>query len=206
MLRLFRWFRRLVYLLVVLAFIYLVVTSIQVVTSSRASGAPSAVAPANAIVVIGSATPASGISADLKARCQQAAALFAAHKAPLVITTGGPAAAGDPSEATVAEAYLRHHGVTKVEVVPAPRVPAQLAEVARLLSPGGGRSVILVADPLQTKWLRAVAAAEKLTAEVSPGPAPKGSFWGALGVVWSQSVAVALGRAVGYQHTGWIGG
>jgi hypothetical protein len=202
----FRWFRRLVYLLVVLAFIYLVVTSIQVVTASRISGSPSAVTPADAIVVIGSATSPSGISADLKARCQQAAALFAIHKAPLVITTGGPAAAGDPSEATIAQAYLRDHGVAKVEVVGAPRVPAQLAEVASLLPTGGARTVILVADPLQTKWLRGVAAAEKLTAEVSPGPAPKGSFWGALGVVWSQSVAVALGRVVGYQHTGWIGG
>jgi len=205
-LRLFRWFRRLVYLLVVLAFVYLVVTSIQVVTASRTSAAPSAVAPADAVVVIGSATPPTGISADLKARCEQAAALFVRHKAPLVITTGGPAAAEDPSEASVAAAYLRHHGVAKVEVVPAPTVPAQLAEVARLLSPRAEKSVILVADPLQTKWLRAVAVAENLTAQMSPGPAPKGSFWGALGVVWSQSVAVAIGRVFGYQHTGWIGG
>jgi hypothetical protein len=203
---LFRWFRRLIYLVVMVAFIYLVVTSIQVVTASRVLHAPSAVAPADAIVVIGSATPPSGISADLRARCEQGVALFDAHKAPVVIVTGGPAGAGDPTEASVAETYLHHHGVAKVEEVPGATIPAQLGAAETLLSGDPGRSVILVADPLQTKWLRGVAAAEKLTAEVSPGPAPKGTFWGDVGVIWNQSLAVAFGRIVGYGHTGWIGG
>ena len=176
--RLFRWFRRLIYLLVVAAFVYLIVTSAQVVASSRTSHAPSAMPPANAIVVIGSATPKKGISADLKARCEQAAALFAANKARIVIATGGPAAAGDPSEASIAATYLRRHGVHTVVEVDEPTVPAQLAKVERVISGHPGRIVILVADPLQTKWLRGVAIAEKLIPEVSPGPAPKGSFWG----------------------------
>jgi hypothetical protein len=196
----FRWLRRLIYLVVVVAFIYLVVTSVEVVTASRASGAPSAVTPADAIVVIGSATPSTGISADLKARCEQAAALFADHKARLVITTGGPARPGDPPEAAVADRCLRGQGVTDVKEVAGATIPAQL------LPAGAHETVILVADPLQTKWLRAVAVSEKLDPQVSPGPAARGSFWGDVGVIWSQSVAVALGRIVGYQHTGWIGG
>ncbi len=174
----FRWLRRLIYLVVVVAFIYLVVTSIEVVTASRASGAPSAVTPADAIVVIGSATPPTGISADLKARCEQAAALFADHKARLVITTGGPARPGDPPEAAVADRCLRGHGVTDVKEVAGATVPAQLAAIGRLLPAGAQKTVILVADPLQTKWLRAVAVAEKLDPQVSPGPAARGSFVG----------------------------
>jgi hypothetical protein len=205
---LFRWLRRLIYLLIVAAVVFLVVCSVQVVSASKAPRGEDAVVPANAIVVVGSATGTSGISPDLKARCEQAGALFDAHKAPLVITTGGAAHPGDPAEASVAAAYLRAHthGITHLVEVAGATVPAQLAAVRRLLAKSHEFSVILVIDPLQAKWLRGVSTAENLRAQLSPGPAPKASFWDDLGRIWVQTAAVAFGRIVGYQHTGWIGG
>ncbi len=70
---LFRWFRRLVYLCLLVAFVYLVVTSVQVlVASHEASGLPT-IGRDPVIVVIGSPTTAT-ISPDLEQRCALAKA------------------------------------------------------------------------------------------------------------------------------------
>jgi hypothetical protein len=192
----FRWFRRLVYLVVLVLFVYLVVTSAQVVVASRSPLAFGQVKPAAAIVVIGTATSSTPLTADLKLRCQEAVSLYRAKRAAKVFTTADPSVA----------AYLRAHGIRHVTLVPASDIPGQLRAAARLLPSSAGGKVIIVADPLQTKWLQDLATAEHLHAQIAAVPAPKGSFWHDVGTIWGQSVAVALGRFVGYENTGWIGG
>lgn len=202
----FRWFRRLLYLVVLVLFVYLVVTSAQVVVASRSPLAFKQVTPAAAIVVIGSATKSGPLTADLKLRCEEAVSLYRAGRAAMVITTGDTSAAGPVSDASAAADYLRAHGVRHVTLVPLSNIPGQLSAVARFLPHSAAGRVILVADPLQTKWLDELAIAEHLHAQVAAVPAPKGSFWHDIGTIWGQTVAVALGRFVGYKNTGWIGG
>ena len=206
MFRVFRWFRRLVYLVVLAVFVYLVVTSAEVVIASRTSLTLPEVKPAAAIVVIGSATGAGALSADLRLRCEEAVSLSRLGRAHTVITTGPSARAGAPTEALAAARYLESHGVKDVKMVALSEVPSQLSSVAALLPRSADGRVILVADPLQTKWLEEVAGAVHLHAQIVAIPAPKATFWRDVGTIWSQSLAVGLGRVVGYENTGWIGG
>jgi DUF218 domain-containing protein len=204
--RVFRWFRRLVYLVVLAVFVYLVVTSAQVVLASRTSLAPPHVKPAAAIVVIGSSTGSGALSADLRLRCEDAVSLYRLGRAHTVFTTGPAAAPGAPTEAAAAAAYLKTQGVKHVTLVPLSEIPAQLSFIGSLLGRSSAGRVILVADPLQTKWLEGVAMAEHLNAQIVAIPAPKGTFWHDVGSIWGQSLAVGFGRVAGYKNTGWIGG
>ena len=194
--RVFRWFRRLVYLVVFVAFAYLVVNSAQVVTASRTSLTLQQVKPAAAIVVIGSATGSGALSADMHLRCEEAVSLYRSKRAKVVYTTG----------ASATSACLKSEGVKGVTMVPLSEIPAQLSFIGALLPASGDRHVIFVADPLQTKWLEDVAKAENLDAQVAAVPAPKGTFWHDVAAIWDQTIAVGLGRLVGYKSTGWIGG
>jgi vancomycin permeability regulator SanA len=205
----FRWLRRLVYLVVLVAFVYLVVTSAQVVLASRTSLTPGEVKPASAIVVIGSATGPGGpgaLSEDLKLRCEEAISLYRAGRSHTIITTGANAYPGAPTEASAAASYLKSHGVARVTMVPLSQIPAQIAFVDTLLPRSSDGRVILVADPLQTRWLEDVAAADHLQAQITVVPAPKQSVWHEFQSIWGQSVAVALGRVIGFKNTGSIGG
>ena len=203
-----RIFRRVVYLVVAAAFIYLVVTSVQVVAASRAPTAVAAAVPSSAIVAVGTPSGPHGVTADLHARCNQAVALFKGKRARVVITTGGRPSAADPVEAAVLAHCVESYGVPRrdVEEIAVNGLPAQLHAVSLSDSASSGARVIIVADPLETKWVLGVAAAEGLKASVSPDPAPKPSIWSTLGKVWSQSLAVGFGRIFGYANTGWVSG
>jgi hypothetical protein len=75
-----------------------------------------------------------------------------------------------------------------------------------MLTPAERKNVVLIADPVQTKWLQAVAQAEGLQAEMAAAPAPRQSFWQDAKDIWRQSLAVGFGRIFGFRSTGWIGG
>ena len=200
MFTIFRWFRRLVYLVVLAAFVYLVVTSAQVVIASRSTLGLAQVKPAAAIVVIGNDTSSGTLTSDLKLRCEETVSLYRSGRAHRVITTK------DAAGVSAVANCLRANGIHAISLVPPSEIPGQLHAAAAELPSSAKGDVILVADPLQTKWLQKLAVAENLQAQVVTVPAPKGSFWGDIGTIWGQSVAVALGRLVGYQNVGWIGG
>ncbi len=204
----FRWVRRAIYVIVLALVVYLLVNSVQVVLASRNTVPAANVTPAGAIVVVGSATGPSATvpSADLKARCDLAVAMVEAGKAKIVIVTGASSGRGDPTEASVARNYLRAKGVAHIEMVPISGIPSQLGFVAGILPDSAHARVVVVSDPLQVKWLSEVASAEGLNAQVMGAPVAKGSFWGDVGVLWGQTVAVALGRIIGFKNTGSIGG
>jgi hypothetical protein len=205
---LFRWFRRTLYVIVAIVFAYLVVTSVQIVTASRAPSAVAAVRPAAAIVVIGTPAGRSGTSADVRARCSQAATLFHGGRSHHLVTTGGRPAPGDPVEAAVLAKCLIANAVPKrdIDELPVSTVTGQLQSVAQLYPRSSGASVIVVADPLETKWLLSVASSSGLRAVASPALAPKRSFLSTIGYIWNQSLAVGFGRIFGYDHTGWVSG
>ena len=100
-----RWWLRLLVLLVAAAVLFLVVTAIQIV---RTAGLEE-IHPADAIVVFGAAEYSGRPSPVLRARLDQALAVFHRGVAPVVITTGG--AADDPSfsEGGVGRDYLMRH-------------------------------------------------------------------------------------------------
>ncbi|MGH9171556.1 MAG: YdcF family protein [Acidimicrobiales bacterium] len=201
----FRWFRRFVYLVVAAAFIYFVVMSAQVITASTASRNLPTITGTPVIVVVGSPT-GKEISGDLEQRCLLGYALYKDHHAHLLIATGPRSSSAGPSEASVTAECLAKKGIKGVTEVPGGEIPSQLAGVAGMLTPAERQHVVLVADPLQTKWLKAVAEAEGLRAQIAAAPAPKQSFWRDASTIWGQSLAVGSGRLFGYRSTGWIGG
>jgi len=192
-----------IYVLVLVLFVYFVVTSVQVVMASRTPLPFNQVKHAAAIVVVGSPT-GTAISSDLQLRCEQAVSLWRAGRAGTIITMGASSGSGAPTEASVAAAYLDHQGVKHVTVVPLSQIPAQFSFIANLLPKSSG--VIILGDPLQTKWLGDLASSVGLHAQIAAAPSPKGSFMHDLGTLWGQSLAVGIGRVIGYQHTGWVGG
>jgi uncharacterized SAM-binding protein YcdF (DUF218 family) len=108
-----RWWLRLLVLVVAAAVLFLVVTAIQIVHTAGLEE----IHPADAIVVFGAAEYSGRPSPVLRARLDQALAVFHRGVAPVVITTGG--AADDPtfSEGGVGRDYLMRHGVPERSLI-----------------------------------------------------------------------------------------
>jgi hypothetical protein len=194
----FRWFRRLVYLIILAIFVYLVITSVQVISASTTGNKLPTITGTPVIVVVGGATGAK-ISDDLAQRCDLAYALYKNHHAHILIVTGEHSTA-------VAAAYLSKKGIKSVRQVPDGEIPSQLGTVASMLSPAERQDVVMIIDPLQNKWLGNVASTEGLRAQIADAPAPKQSFWQDAQTIWGQSLAVGFGRIFGYGSSGWLGG
>jgi uncharacterized SAM-binding protein YcdF (DUF218 family) len=108
-----RWWARLLIVLVGVAGIALVATSVQVIETA----ARQEVHHADAIVVFGAAEYSGRPSPVLRARLDHAFDLFQRRVAPVIITTGG--AAEDPhySEGGVGRDYLMHRGVPERSLI-----------------------------------------------------------------------------------------
>ncbi|HEX9166752.1 MAG TPA: YdcF family protein [Gemmatimonadales bacterium] len=127
--------------------------------------------PADAIVVLGAAHYNGRPSEVLRARLDQAAALYAAGLAPVVVVTGGMAEGDRVSEATVSQRYLVGRGLpdSAVVVLPVGRNSRQsMASAAEWLQDRGLESVLLVSDPFHMARLVAEARGHDLVAWVSP--------------------------------------
>jgi len=200
---LFKWTRRAIILVLLASLALLVVSAVQVVKASRASSAPSAVGPAGAVIIVGTATSRGHATGELEARCAQGLLLWRTHRAPVLITTGGAETPGGPTEASLAGSWLLGHGLpaSSLEKVPDSNLAAALASIARRYGATSGDRTILVGAPLQALWLRDLAASEGLNAQVSPASASSRSLTKDLRNLWSQAVAVGLGRIIGFDHT-----
>jgi len=120
-----------------------------------------------------------------------------------VITTGSAAAAGAPTEAALAGAWLVAHGLPprSLKQVPDPSLSSAFASIARRYGRRTGARTILVGAPLQVLWLKGLASLEGLDAQVSPASASKDSLITDVRDVWFQAIAVGLGRIIGFDHT-----
>ena len=180
----FRWVRRILSLLVLVAAGYFIVTAVQVITASRAPSAVGVGRNEPAIVVVASST-------DLKSRLNHASALRSAHRAPRIVIV-----ATTSREVSTARRYLATHGVppASVSAVVATDVPTGLADVARTRHL---RRALVVADTWQTLWLTHVASAVGIRVVASP-VSPHESFATTAGTVAGQAATVAWGRIVGF--------
>jgi uncharacterized SAM-binding protein YcdF (DUF218 family) len=192
-----RWWRRPVLvagILVGLLVFYVGVTFVQVWQASRHDGAR----PAEAIVVLGAAQYNGRPSPALEARLSHALDLYRRHLAPLVVVTGGRQQGDRFTEATTGYNYLRAHGVPDRAIrkeVQGRTTYESLAATARFLHAEGVDSVILVSGPAHAERLAGIAEDVGLDAVVSPSD---GSA--SLGSLVRETVAVSLGRILGYRR------
>ncbi len=139
------WWLRLLSVVVVALLTFLAVTSVQVVRTASLQEIHSA----DAIVVFGAAEYSGRPSPVLRARLDQALAVFHRGVAPVVITTGG--AADDPtfSEGGVGRDYLMHHGVPERSLIAETHghdTAESAVRVAVIMHANGLHSCIAVSD------------------------------------------------------------
>ena len=140
-----RWWLRLLILVVLVACLIFVVTAIQVVRCASLEETH----PADAIVVFGAAEYSGHPSPVLKARLDHALNLFHRGLAPVVITTGG--AASDPTytEGGVGEDYLMRRGVPERSLIAetqARDTSESAVRVAVIMRANGLHSCVAVSD------------------------------------------------------------
>lgn len=197
-----RLLTKLLPLVVVGAVVYVIVCGVQVVEASRLSAAPGAVRQAPAIIVIGQPV-ASADRSDLVARLRQAALLYRHGRAPHVVLTWSPPAAGSIGSVSFESKWLRHHGVlpSSLTELRASNSVVALSRTAKIL--GKGRGVIVVTDAIDALWTEGAGAGDGLSVQVSPPPSSKKLVFSEFGPLVREATAVAVGRVFGFGRISW---
>ena len=189
---------RVVALVVVLALLYVGVTMAQIWFAAHRDGT----APADAIVVLGAAQYNGRPSPALRLRLDHAVNLYADDVADVVWVTGGRQPGDRFSEASASSRYLIRNGVADGDVKLETNGESSyesLAAAARYLRNDDQRDVLLVSDPWHAYRIAAIAREVGLRPRVSPASPAE---WSRLGLsrLTRETVAVALGRIVGYRR------
>ncbi|MBA2281553.1 MAG: YdcF family protein [Acidimicrobiia bacterium] len=180
--------------LALLGVVYLVVTFVQVWLQAGHDGAR----PAQAIVVLGAAQYDGVPSPVLANRLDHVVELYEDGIAPLIVVTGGRQPGDRFTEAGAGATYLQQHGVPGSAIereTTGGTTWESLAAAARFLRDDGITDVVLVSDGYHNLRIGGIAHELGLEAEVSPasGRAP-------LGALMRETVAVAVGRLIGYDR------
>lgn len=189
---------RVVLLVVLAAVVYLGVTAVQVWLTSRHDDP----VPAQAIVVMGAAQYDGTPSPDLQARLQTALTLWDDGRAPVVVCTGAKEPGDVYTEAEAGQMWLTARGVpaSDVEEAGGRNSYASLAQAAAVLVPQHRTRVLIVTDGFHEDLSMAIATAVGL----SPSPVPATDSpirgWSAVPYFARETLAVALGRVIGYQN------
>jgi uncharacterized SAM-binding protein YcdF (DUF218 family) len=179
-----RWWLRLLVLVAAAAVLFLVATAVEIMHTAGLEE----IHPADAIVVFGAAEYSGRPSPVLRARLDQALAVFHRGVAPVVITTGG--AADDPtfSEGGVGRDYLMRHGVPERSLI-AETQGHDTAESAKrvgvIMRANGLRSCVAVSDAYHVFRIRKLLEHEGI-GPVYVAPRPDSRPHG----VWQRAVAV----------------
>jgi uncharacterized SAM-binding protein YcdF (DUF218 family) len=174
------------------------VTFVQVYRASIRDGAQ----PADAIVVLGAAQYNGVPSPVLQDRLDHALELYEAAMASKIVITGGRQKGDRFTEATAGYNYLRAHGVPDEDLlkeVDGSSTWESLAASARFLVTQELTTVVLVTDGYHAYRVEAIAEDLGLDASVSPSET-RLSWRGELRQLGRESVAVALGRVIGYDR------
>lgn len=191
-------FKVLLYLLLALVG-YLLFTFGQVYLASRSDDA----VKADAIVVFGAAQYDGEPSPVLKARLDHAAALYDRDLADLIVVTGGKQPGDRVTEATASADYLHTKGVPDQHIkreVQGRDSWHSLAAASVFLREEGRTEVLLVSDPFHAKRIRTMAQELKLTPHVSPTRTSPISGSTELTHFGRETVAVAIGRVIGFRR------
>jgi len=179
-----RWWVRLLVVVIAAAALFLVVTAVEIMHTAGLEE----IHPADAIVVFGAAEYSGRPSPVLRARLDQALAVFHRGMAPVVITTGG--AADDPtfSEGGVGRDYLMRHGVPERSLI-AETQGHDTAESAKrvgvIMRANGLRSCVAVSDAYHVFRIRKLLEHEGI-GPVYVAPRPDSRPHG----FWQRAVAV----------------
>ncbi len=186
-------------LLVVLAgAAYVAVTFVQVVWASTQESHD----PAEAIIVLGAAQYDGRPSPVLRGRLDHALELYEDGVAPAVVVTGGKQPGDRFTEAAASYRYLRDAGVPEHAILREEQGAStweQLAATTRFLADVGIDDVVLVSDDYHAYRLDRIAHELGLRAQVSPVD-PGLSVAGRVRVLTRETVAVAVGRVVGFRR------
>jgi uncharacterized SAM-binding protein YcdF (DUF218 family) len=197
-----RWWRRptrIAAAVIVVIVVYFGATFAQVWLASRA-GPPHR---AQAIVVLGAAQYDGRPSPALQARLQHALDLYDHHMATRIVVTGGRRVGDRYTEATSGYNWLRRQGVPDAAIlkeVHGRNTYESLAAVERFLRPMDISEVILVSERSHSLRLRGVAHEVGLDAQVSPAPGGEPTGFHRVRTMARETVAVGLGRVVGYRR------
>jgi uncharacterized SAM-binding protein YcdF (DUF218 family) len=183
----------------VVAVVYVGVTFVQVWLASRHDGAHKA----QAIVVFGAAQYNGRPSAVLRARLDHAADLYHQHVAPVIVVTGGRQPGDRFTEATASADYLHTKGIPDNDILR--EVSGQtswqsLAATAAFLKVRHIHDVILVSDPFHSLRIGGMAAELGLDASTSPTRTSPITGFDVATYMGRETVAVALGRIVGFRR------
>jgi len=184
---------------VALVIVYLAVTCVQVLQASGRDEARTV----QAIVVLGAAQYNGRPSPVLRARLDHAATLYERGLAPEVVVTGGKQVGDDTTEATVSAEYLARRGVPQASILREVKGRSswqQLAAAAAFLKRRGITRVLLVSDGFHSARIAAIARELGLQGYTSPATDSPIQGAGTLAYVGKETVAVAVGRLLGYRR------
>ena len=160
----FRWFRRLVALVVVGGLLVVAGTAATIWWTARQDERPRS----DAIVVLGASQFDGRPSSVFEARLEQAKRLYDAGVAPRVVTVGAGAPGDRTTEAESGARYLRQRGVEALAVAEGRDTLESLHAVQHVFAERGWRSAVLVTDPWHALRSRTIARDLGLAAAASP--------------------------------------
>jgi uncharacterized SAM-binding protein YcdF (DUF218 family) len=194
---------RAVALAVTVVVLYGAVTAGQIVVAARRDSRE----PADAIIVLGAAQYDGEPSLALRARLDHAVDLYQAEVAPVIWVTGGRQPGDRFSEASTSSRYLIAEGIPNDAVqleIHGGNSYQSLAATARYLRRQERRDVLLVSDAWHAYRIAAIAREVGLEPRVSPS-SPARLSTTAVRRVWHETMAVGLGRFVGYRRLTGLG-
>lgn len=189
--------------LVALLVLYVGVTYVQVWQASRRDQARRV----DAIVVFGAAQYNGRPSPVLAARLDHAADLYKRDVADRVVVTGGGQPGDRATEASASAAYLKRRGVPEsalLREVQGRTSWQSLAAAARFLKEQGRTAVVLVSDRFHNARIASMADELGLTGYVSPTQTSPIGGSEEVKYLAKETVAVALGRVVGFRRVAGI--
>jgi uncharacterized SAM-binding protein YcdF (DUF218 family) len=185
--------------------LYGVVTFAQVWMASRRDSAHKA----QAIVVFGAAQYNGRPSAVLRARLDHAVDLYQHRVAPVIVVTGGRQPGDQFTEATASADYLHTKGVPDNDIlreVSGHSSWQSLASTSAFLKARNIHDVVLVSDPFHSLRIGGMAAELGLDASTSPTRTSPITGFGAATYMGRETLAVALGRIVGFRREAGVKG
>ena len=194
---------KLVAALVALVTLYMGVTYVQVWQASRRDQAR----PVDAIVVFGAAQYDGTPSPVLQARLDHAADLYKREVAEVIVVTGGGQPGDRTTEAGASAAYLKRQGVPEsalLREIEGRTSWQSLASAANFLKRQGRTRVVLVSDPFHNARIASMAGELGLEGYVSPTTTSPIGGSEEVKFLAKETVAVALGRIVGYRRVAGI--
>ena len=192
----FKILLKLASVLVAAVVLYLVVTGVQVWLTGREHSSQNT----DAMAVFGSAQYDGTPSPDLQARLDDALTLFRQGRAPIIAVTGGKREGDRFTEAQVSAGYLDARGVPRSAIIEGGGDDTfqNMQSVTPPLVARGVKTLLVVTDPFHED--RAMAIASTFGFTPLPAPATASPLTGGRAFTYylRETLAVGLGRIVGY--------